>query len=122
MYFAGYDHDFGIRGKAAIPNAEGITNFKYAFNVDTKTGCRNIQPSNWIDADVATSVSLPLDIDDGNEICFRVRAEDIVGHTNESFVITHVDSSPPEIPFLWLEKDGETNLAVHNSIQLHEMK
>ncbi|XP_072034094.1 uncharacterized protein [Amphiura filiformis] len=116
-----YDHYFGIRGKAAIPNAEGITKFRVSHIVDTTSGCRNAQPSAWEDQDISTSLTLPLNIADGNAICFWVRAQDIVGHTIDSDAVVHVDSSPPVIPFLWLERDGETNLAVHSTTNFQDM-
>ena len=91
--------------------------------IDTTSGCRNSEPpDDWRNVNLSTHESYNLNIMDGNAICFRVKAEDIVGHTNETTVVVHVDSSPPEIPYLWLERDGEINLAVHNTKDFKQMK
>ena len=118
-----YDQLYGTRGKAAIPHRLGITNFKIAYTIDTISGCRNTnRPNVWQDMGLTTDASFDLDIMDGNAICFWIRAQDFVGHNKETTVVVHVDSSPPEIPYLWLERDGEVDLAIHNTINFQDMK
>ena len=123
--YTGYDQNWGMRGTAAIPNSLGVTNFKIAYTIDTTTGCQNAppSPSAWPDdVGISTTHSYDLTIADGNAICIWVRAQDFIEHTNEAAIIVHVDSSPPEIPFLWLQRDGEIDLAVHSTTQFSDMK
>ena len=59
---------------------------------------------------------------DGDSVRVYVKAFDVMGNTAEDNVLVHIDSSPPLIHDVWLTRDGEKQLAVHNSIDLFEMR
>ena len=59
---------------------------------------------------------------DGDSVRVWVRATDVMGNTKIDSVLVHVDSSPPVIKDVWLSRHGRTQLAVHHSVDLFNMK
>ena len=124
--FSEYDQDFGMRGKRGIPNAEGITNFMVAYNIDRTTGGKAVpetsHPTNWMDNDITTSVDFDISHSDGNVIRFWVKAQDFVDHVKNESVLVRVDSSPPVISNIWLQRDGILQFAVHYTADFTQMR
>ena len=123
----GYDQNFGRRGRAAIPNALGITQFRVINDTDHRGGRSIVNVSignaeSWRNEGTNTQAAYDLTLVDGDSIRFWVEARDIAGHSVRDNVLVHADSSPPIIENFWLVRDGEVNLAVHNSVSLHEMR
>ena len=59
---------------------------------------------------------------DGDSVRMWVRATDVMGNTKTDSVLVHVDSSPPVIQDVWLFRHGRTQLAVHHSLDLFDMR
>ncbi|XP_022103276.1 uncharacterized protein LOC110986013 isoform X2 [Acanthaster planci] len=121
-----YDQNFGRRGRAAIPNALGVTEFRVLHDTDHNGGRTTVNVSddnsdNWSNEATRTQATYDLRIVDGDSVRFWVEARDLVGHFVRDEVLVHADSSPPIIEDFWLVRDGEVNLVVHNSADLHEM-
>ena len=127
ILFVDYDQNFGQRGRAAIPNAFGVTEFRVFHDIDHRGGktIANVtddNADNWSNEASNTQATYDLTLMDGDSIRFWVEARDIVGHFVRDNVLIYADSSPPIIEDFWLARDGEVNLAVHNSVNLHDMR
>ncbi|XP_038071216.1 uncharacterized protein LOC119740085 [Patiria miniata] len=112
-----YDQNFGRRGRAAVPNALGVTEFRVLHAIDHSGGQTIVNASsdgshNWSNESTNTQATFDLTLVDGDSIRFWVEATDIAGHSVKDGVLTHVDSSPPVID------DGDGNLAVPSSADL----
>ena len=122
-----YDQNFGQRGRAAIPNALGVTEFRILYDIDHSGGRTTVNVSddnsdNWSNEATATQATYDLSLVDGDSVRFWVEARDLAGDSVRDSVLVHADSSPPIIEDFWLVRDGEVNLAVHNSADLHDMR
>ncbi|XP_022100380.1 uncharacterized protein LOC110984469 isoform X2 [Acanthaster planci] len=122
-----YDQYFGQRGRAGIPNKLGITQFRTYSEIDHSGGKTTVSVSdtnsdNWRNEATNTQVTYDLSLVDGDSIRFWVEARDLAGHFLRDNVLVHADSSPPVIEDFWLVRDGEVNLAIHHSANLHEMR
>ncbi|XP_038050879.1 uncharacterized protein LOC119724031 [Patiria miniata] len=121
-----YDQNFGLRGRAAIPNAFGVTEFRVLYDIDHSGGRTTVNVSDdnsdhWSSEGVTTQATYDVTLVDGDSIRFWVEARDLAGHFLRDSVLVHADASPPVIEDFWLVRDGEVNVAVHNSEDLHEM-
>ncbi|XP_078661603.1 uncharacterized protein LOC144905733 [Branchiostoma floridae x Branchiostoma belcheri] len=120
---AGYDQTTGTRNKNAIPNALGVTQFQVAFTKDHAGGTTLTQePTSWTSVNINTQRSFYQSKQDGDTVKIWVKARDIMGNELTDSVTAHVDSSPPVIENMWLASGDETNIVVHNSVDLYEMQ
>ena len=69
-----------------------------------------------------TQATYDLNLVDGDSIRFWVEARDIAGHFVRDTVLVHADSSPPIIEDFWLVRGNDVNIAVHNSVELHDLR
>ena len=97
------------------------------FEVDHNGGSASQSPSisnesAWQNMASLTTGNYTVPIEDGDSVRFWVYAEDRLRHGISSAVLVHVDSSAPQIDYLWLARNGQVNLAVHNTIQLKDMR
>ncbi|KAI8485722.1 hypothetical protein Bbelb_365560, partial [Branchiostoma belcheri] len=117
------DVSTGGRSRQSIDNEQGVVRFQVASGVDNQGG-ETLSPSGWTDVDDLHSgvQSVMVSRDDGNTVKVWIKAIDIVGNEKTDVVTVHIDSSPPVITDLWLEKDGEPDLAVHHLQELWEMR
>ena len=127
FHWADYDQYFGKRGRAAIPNALGITQFRVFSDIDHRGGRSIVNASDdnadhWSNEESNTQATYDLILVDGDSIRFWVEARDIAGHFVRDSVLVHADSSPPIIEDFWLVRDGTVNVAVHNSSDLHDLR
>ena len=58
---------------------------------------------------------------DGDSIRVWVKAYDVMQNTAVDSVLVHVDSSPPIVDGMWLNRYGNYQLAVHNHTDIFEM-
>ena len=121
-----YDQNFGQRGRAGIPNALGVTKFLVWHDVDHEGGrtvanASDDRSDNWSDEGASTRATYRLSLVDGDSVRFWVEARDIAGHSLRDSVLVHTDASPPVIEDFWLVRDGEVNLALHNSEELQDI-
>ncbi|XP_022088109.1 uncharacterized protein LOC110977889 isoform X2 [Acanthaster planci] len=112
-----YDQNFGLRGRAAIPNALGVTQFRVLYDIDHSGGRTIVNASrndsdDWRNLNTTTQVTYDLSLVDGDSIRFWVEARDVTGHSLRDTVLTHVDSSPPVVD------GGDGTLAVPSSADL----
>ncbi|XP_038077173.1 uncharacterized protein LOC119745021 [Patiria miniata] len=104
---ADYDQHFGKRGRAAVPNALGVTEFRVLYDID-HSGERNAvnmsddNSGNWSSEGTNTQASYNLTLMDGDSIRFWVEARDLADHFVRDSVLVHADSSPPVIEDLLL--------------------
>uniref|UniRef100_A0ABM0MJ98 Uncharacterized protein LOC102806247 n=1 Tax=Saccoglossus kowalevskii TaxID=10224 RepID=A0ABM0MJ98_SACKO len=113
------------RSREAIPNINAIVRFEVNYGIDHQGGRTITSPTgNWQDVDDILVEQQGFDIprNDGDSIHLWVRATDVMGNTNQDDVLIHVDSSPPEIHHISLMRHGQTQLAVHNSVDLYDMR
>ena len=68
------------------------------------------------------TVTVEIPREDGDSVRVWVRATDVMGNTKIDSVLVHVDSSPPVIQDVWLSRRGHTQLAVHHSVDLFNLK
>ncbi|KAI8507103.1 hypothetical protein Bbelb_155420, partial [Branchiostoma belcheri] len=117
------DVSTGGRSRQSIDNEQGVVRFQVASGVDNQGG-ETLSPTGWTDVDDLHSgvQSVMVSRDDGNTVKVWIKAFDIVGNEKTDGVTVHIDSSPPVITDLWLEKDGEPDLAVHHLQELWEMR
>ncbi|XP_066300627.1 uncharacterized protein [Branchiostoma lanceolatum] len=117
------DVSTGGRSRQSIDNEQGVVRFQVAYGVDNQGG-ESLSPSGWTDVDDLHSGAQSLTVSryDGNTMMVWIKATDIVGNEKTDVVTVHIDSSPPIIEDLWLEKDGELDLAVHNLKELWAMR
>ncbi|XP_038044290.1 uncharacterized protein LOC119718928 [Patiria miniata] len=99
---ADYDQHFGKRGRAAVPNALGVTEFRVLYDIDHSGGRNAVNVSddnsdNWSSEGTNTQASYNLTLVDGDSIRFWVEARDLAGHFVRDSVLVHADSSPPVI-------------------------
>ncbi|XP_038050911.1 uncharacterized protein LOC119724062 [Patiria miniata] len=97
-----YDQNFGQRGRAAVPNALGVTEFRVFYDIDHSGGRTTVNVSddnsdNWSNEATNTQATYNLALVDGDSIRFWVEARDIAGHFVRDSVLVHADSSPPTI-------------------------
>ncbi|XP_038077171.1 uncharacterized protein LOC119745019 [Patiria miniata] len=97
-----YDQHFGKRGRAAVPNALGVTEFRVLYDIDHSGGRNAVNMSddnsgNWSSEGTNTQASYNLTLVDGDSIRFWVEARDLAGHFVRDSVLVHADSSPPVI-------------------------
>ncbi|XP_019614830.1 PREDICTED: uncharacterized protein LOC109462712 [Branchiostoma belcheri] len=120
---AAYDQTTGTRNKNEIPNAQGVTQFQVAFTKDHAGGTTLTQePTSWTSVYLNTQRSFYQSKQDGDTVKIWVKARDIMGNEITDSVTAHVDSSPPVIENMWLASGDETNIVVHNSVDLYEMQ
>ncbi|XP_038077172.1 uncharacterized protein LOC119745020 [Patiria miniata] len=97
-----YDQHFGKRGRAAVPNALGVTKFRVLYDIDHSGGRNPVNVSddnsdNWSSEGTNTQANYNLTLVDGDSIRFWVEARDLAGHFVRDSVLVHADSSPPVI-------------------------
>ncbi|KAK2158684.1 hypothetical protein NP493_1763g00001 [Ridgeia piscesae] len=110
--------------REAIPNVNGIVKYEVSHAVDNDGGCSLNSSDSWRNVDDFQSEQILLDIPraDGDSVRVWVRATDVMGNTKTDSVLVHVDSSPPVIQDVWLSRHGRTQLAVHHSTDLSDLK
>ncbi|XP_070557450.1 uncharacterized protein [Ptychodera flava] len=126
---AEYDDLTGVppltRSRQKIPNINGIVAYKICYAVD-HAGGRTLtdKPSRWFDVHNFVDEEVHLDIprDDGDTVRLWVKGIDVIGHEIEDNITVHIDSSPPEIGDIYLTKNGISYLAVHDSVDLFDMR
>ncbi|XP_078701246.1 uncharacterized protein LOC144927586 [Branchiostoma floridae x Branchiostoma belcheri] len=121
---ADYDQTTGTRNKNAIPNALGVTQFKVAYTKDHAGGSTmtTAPSSGWSAGDLNTQFSSTASKVDGDTVKLWVKASDIMGNEITDSITAHIDSSAPVIENMWLASGDETNIVVHNSVELYEMQ
>ncbi|XP_035661568.1 uncharacterized protein LOC118405866 [Branchiostoma floridae] len=119
---AAYDQSTGTRAKQAIPNKLGVTKFQVAFGKDHAGGSTLTSPGSFSAGDLNTEYSSSESKVDGDTVKIWVKASDIMGNEITDSITAHVDSSGPVIENLWLASGEETNIVVHNAVELYEMQ
>ncbi|XP_038050907.1 uncharacterized protein LOC119724059 [Patiria miniata] len=97
-----YDQYFGQRGRAAVPNALGVAEFRVFYDIDQSGGRTTVNVSddnsdNWSNEATNTQATYNLTLVDGDSIRFWVEARDLAGHFVRDSALVHADSSPPTI-------------------------
>ena len=117
-----YDQDFGQRNRAAIPNAQGITNFRVVTQVTRPVMGSNPTIVKTTEDDLLeTQLRKDYNLLDGDRLVLTITATDFVSNTKtETIDNIYVDSSPPEISNLWLVRN-EMHISVHYSKNLQDM-
>ena len=62
------------------------------------------------------------DRSDGDSVRVWVKAYDVMGNTAVDSALVHVDSSPPVVEDIWINRNGTEQLAVHFSKELFDIK
>ena len=98
---ADYDQNSGRRGRAAIPNAQGVTEFRVLIDND-RNGGTIVDPSdddsaNWTAAGTDTHRFHQLLARDGSSVRFWVEARDLAGHFARDSFQFWSDSTPPVV-------------------------
>ncbi|XP_072033178.1 uncharacterized protein [Amphiura filiformis] len=123
-----YDQTFGTITRHGLPNKLGVTQFMSYFDVDHNGGSTIMNPritntNVWQSENITVNQSYNIGVTDGDSIRFWIEARNIIGNNDISdSVLVHVDSSPPRLEDLWLQRNGEIQLSVHNTNNLHDMR
>ncbi|XP_046569973.1 uncharacterized protein LOC124278290 [Haliotis rubra] len=114
---AGYDQTTGILPISGTPNVDGIVEAKYSVSVDY--GVR----SNWelVPNFINQSLCISPKLLDGQTYNISIRFKDIVSNSIEESVRVYIDSTVPDISNMWLVKDGNKQVYVHDSLDLSTM-
>ncbi|XP_070570801.1 uncharacterized protein [Ptychodera flava] len=96
-----------IRSREAIPNINAIVRFEVDYALDHQGG-RSIMtpPGTWRDVDDIMVERQMFDISRivGDSIRIWVRASDVMGNANTDEILVHIDSTPPLLQDISLER------------------
>ncbi|XP_046581222.1 uncharacterized protein LOC124288736 [Haliotis rubra] len=104
---APYDDYEGDRTVDAIDNVQGITRFLTFYKVDHQGGSSITSPpadNLFTSQGLNQSQTITPSLVDGDTVRFWVRAYDIMSEMKEENVTIHIDTSPPVIENLWLQR------------------
>ncbi len=122
-----FDQTNGIIRKRGVPNQIGVTEFRSHVEVDQRGGNIPTDPSIsntdlWQSRSLNVNHTFSISVVDGASIRFWIEARDIMNLRTVDSVQVHVDTSPPRIEQMWLQRNGEIELAVHNTNNLRDMR
>ena len=124
-----YDHplDTGPYPRAGTPNALGVTQLFYQITMDRVGGASltsepSVFPHSVSELSLEGVVVETGELSDGDSVRLWFQAADYVDHTATDSVLFHVDSSPPLLEDLWLEWNGVTQLALHGTESLLDLR
>ncbi|XP_046552071.1 uncharacterized protein LOC124261758 [Haliotis rubra] len=119
-----YDDNEGDRSVAAISNVQGITRFLTSYKVDHQGGSSITSPppdNLFTSQGLNQSQTITPSLVDGDTVRFWVRAYDIRREFLEEHVTVHIDTSPPVIENLWLNRSGSLNISIHRVEELQDV-
>ncbi|XP_046562580.1 uncharacterized protein LOC124271469 [Haliotis rubra] len=112
-----YDQVTGILPVTGTVSINGITSFKYQWSLN------NGSKTSWASVSDFTnqSLSLGLNLTDGESYEVWIEAQDIMLNTIVESVVVHIDRSVADIADTWLVRDGTSQVYVHNNTDLSTM-
>ncbi|XP_046356064.2 uncharacterized protein LOC124134978 [Haliotis rufescens] len=112
-----YDQTSGTLPISGTPNVDGIVEAKYFVSVDH--GAK----SHWALVPNFTKQSLCISpkLFDGHSYNISIKIKDIVNSSVEESVRVYIDSTGPDVTNMWLVKDGNKQVYVHDSLDLSTM-
>ncbi|XP_046572318.1 uncharacterized protein LOC124280399 isoform X5 [Haliotis rubra] len=119
-----YDDNDGSRDTGEVRNAQGITRFLTSYKVDHQGGSSINSPpavNLFTSQGLSQSQTITPSLVDGDTVRFWVRAYDIRREFLEEQVTVHIDTSPPVIENLWLNRSGSLNISMHRLEELHDV-
>ncbi|XP_048259497.1 uncharacterized protein LOC124148456 isoform X1 [Haliotis rufescens] len=112
-----YDQVTGMLPVMGTVNIHGITRFKYQWRLN------NGSETLWKSVPDFTnqSLSLNLNLTDGETYEVWIQAQDIMLNTIVESVVVHIDRSVADIADTWLLREGTSQIYVHNNTDLSTM-
>ncbi|XP_071092662.1 uncharacterized protein [Haliotis cracherodii] len=112
-----YDQTAGILPISGTPNVDGIIEAKYSVSAD------HAAQSDWTLVPHFTNQSLCISnkLHDGQTFNISLQMTDIVNNSLVESVWVYIDSTVPDISNMWLVKDGNKQVYVHDSLDLSTM-
>ncbi|XP_048259450.1 uncharacterized protein LOC124148457 [Haliotis rufescens] len=112
-----YDQLTGILPVTGTVSIHGVTNFKYQWCLN------NGLKSPWESVPDFTNQSLTLNLNltDGETYEVWIEAQDIMLNTIVESVVVHIDRSVADIADTWLVRDGTSQIYVHSNTDLSTM-
>ncbi|XP_046356144.2 uncharacterized protein LOC124135035 isoform X2 [Haliotis rufescens] len=112
-----YDQTTGTLPIYGTPNVDGIVQAEYSVSVNQ--GAK----SHWALVPHFTKQLLCISpkLIDGQTYDISLRMKDFVNNSVEESVRVHIDSTVPDISNMWLVKDGNKQVYVHDSLDLSTM-
>ncbi|XP_071081006.1 uncharacterized protein [Haliotis cracherodii] len=112
-----YDQVTGILPVMGTESIHGITSFKYQWCLN------NGSNTSWesVPDFINQSLSLSLNLTDGETYEVWIEAQDIMLNTIAESVVVHIDRSVADIADTWLVRDGTSQIYVHNNTDLSTM-
>ena len=124
-----YDHPLleGRYPRGGTPNALGVTQLRYQVTSDRVGGASLLSepavfPLATSDLGLEGAELETGELSDGDSVRIWFQAWDYVDHVAVDSVLFHVDSSPPELEDLWLEWNGVTQLDLHGTESLLDLR
>ncbi|XP_046557198.1 uncharacterized protein LOC124266448 isoform X2 [Haliotis rubra] len=119
-----YDDIEGDRSVAAIINVQGVTQFLTSYKVDHQGGSSiNSPPADnlFTSQGLNQSQTITPSLVDGDTVRFWIRAYDIRPEYLEEHVTVHIDTSPPVMENLWLNRSGSLIISIHRVEELQDV-
>ncbi|XP_071080846.1 uncharacterized protein [Haliotis cracherodii] len=112
-----YDQVTGILPVIGTESIHGITSFKYQWCLN------NGSNTSWeyVPDFTNQSLSLSLNLTDGETYEVWIKAQDIMLNTIVESVVVHIDRSVADTADTWLVRDGASQIYVHNNTDLSTM-
>ncbi|XP_046572274.1 uncharacterized protein LOC124280399 isoform X2 [Haliotis rubra] len=120
-----YDDKEGDRSVAAINNVQGVTRFLTSYKLDHQGGSSITSPpadNLFTSQGLNQSQTITPSLVDGDTVRFLMRAYDIKSEFHEEHVTVHIDTSPPVMENLWLNRSGILNISIHRVEELQDVK
>ena len=112
-----YEQNKGQLPTNGTKNVNGITAYTYSISQRNIT----LQRDKTVPDFTTEKLCLKPSMSDGNVFNFALVAHDFVNHTVSENITVNIDSSVPEIMNIWLVKDGQRQLYVHDNHDLSGM-
>ena len=117
LYNGIYEQTIGVLPINGTPNVHGLIQFSYRYKLENNSFTKRRQVPNFTRQNLCETIS----VQDGESYEFEIQSMDLKSQKLSEGKIVHIDASVPNINNIWLVKEDDRQLYVHNSTQLSEM-
>lgn len=117
VYQGVYEQNDGILPVSGTANIFGIVSFFYSWFKEGREMSSNVVIPNFPTQYFCTD----LGVQDGETHTITLTSKDLMKNMLSENVTFYIDTSVPDIEYMWLKKDGVRQLFVHNSTDLSNM-
>ena len=112
-----YDQQTGKLSVNGTRSIHGLTGFIYSYSLNNGS----YTPDTYMSDFEKESICFNLPFSDGDTYTFRITAEDVMENRVSENVTVHFDRTVPDIINMWIVRDKNKELYVHNSDDLSQM-